>query len=293
MKRKIILPLVSGAIVIFLSGAAVVNSAGTANWTGSPVDGGPGSGGQCSACHSGGSSTPSLSVTSSPAFGGSGTALTYAPNTTYTVTITPSGSYSRYGMNCEIINSLGTTAGSSVAMFGAFGTTVTNNCQIYTATQTTPYPPCVSHNSNSTTAPFSFKWTAPASGTGYIFADVLGVNNSGSTSGDKVSGVTSLTLTPASAMGIATHQNNEANLTVFPNPATDNVRLTYTLKERGTVSVRLYGLNGDLVADLLNETQEVGLQNANVNLPAGLAKGLYMVKLSVNGEVTTQKLMVR
>src|ERR1700739_2990701 len=110
MKRRFFLPVISGALIIFLSGAAVVNSAGTYGWTGSPVDGGPGITGQCSSCHSGGASgTPTLMMSASPAFGGSGTALTYSPSTTYTITITPAGSYARYGMNCEIINSLSTT----------------------------------------------------------------------------------------------------------------------------------------------------------------------------------------
>jgi hypothetical protein len=293
MNKKIILPLISGAAILVLSASTVINSGGIYGYTGSPVDGGPTTTGQCSGCHSGGPVTPTLSVTSSPAFGTSGSNKTYTAGTTYTITITPAGSgYVKFGLNCEIINSQGTTAGASVGMFGTFGTPVSSNCQIYAATSTTPYPPCVSHNSASSTAPFSFKWVAPASGTGYLYADVLGANGDTRTSGDKVSGVTSLTLTLASSSGIDKHTVNENELTLFPNPATDNVRVTYTLRERATVSVKLYNLNGELVADLLNETQDVGIQNNDAHLPTGLAKGLYMVKLTINGQQSTQKLMV-
>jgi hypothetical protein len=291
MNKKLILPIFSGAAILFLSAATVVSSAGIYGYSGSPVDGGATPTGQCSGCHSGGASVPTMAVTSTPAFGGSGNNRTYAANTTYTITITPSGSYSRYGMNCEIINSQGTTPGASVAMFGTFGAVVTSNCKIYAAASTTPYPPCVSHTSSSTTAPFSFKWTSPASGTGYIYGNVLGANNDGQTTGDHVSGVTGITLT-LSTVGINQHSNNENALSIFPNPATDNVRITYTLRERGAVSVKLFNLNGELVADLLNETQEVGIQNNDAHLPSGLAKGLYMVKLMVNGQQSTQKLMV-
>lgn len=292
MNRKITLPLISGAVVLFLSAATVVNSAGVANWTGSPVDGGPGTTGQCSACHSGGSTTPTLAVSASPAFGGSGTNLTYAAGTTYIITITPTGSgYSRFGMNCEIISSQSATLGTYP--FGTFGAAVTSNCKIYATSQTGGYPACVSHTSSSTTTPFSFNWTAPISGTGYLYADVLGCNGNGSTSGDKVSGVTTLTLTPASSMGIASHAGNVDGFAVFPNPASDLVRINYTLKEKGTVSIKLYNLNGELVADLVNEVQEVGMQNTSANLPVGLTKGMYMVKLILNGVQTTEKLMVR
>jgi len=293
MNKKIILPILSGAAILVLSASTVINSAGVANWSGSPVDGGTGSAGTCANCHSGGSSTPTISVTASPAFGGSGNNLTYVASTTYTITVTPGGSYSRYGFNCEIINSTGTTAGSSVADFGTFGAAIGSNTQMTSAASNSPYPSCAVHTSSSSTTAFKFKWTAPATGTGYLYADVLGVNNNGSTNGDKVSSVISYTLTKAAGSGIDNHINNNANeLSLFPNPATDNVRITYTLRERGTVSIKLYNLNGELVADLLNETQEVGIQNNDAHLPNGLAKGLYMVKLTVNGQQSTQKLMV-
>ena len=289
MNKKIILPIISGAAILVLSASTVLTSSGIANYSGSPVDGGATPTGQCSGCHSGGSSTPTLSLSSSPAFGGSGNSLTYVAGTTYTITVKGVGSYSKYGMNLEIINSQSTTQ-SAVAMFGTFGTAVTSNCKIYTTSQTTPYPPCVSHSSASTTS-FSFKWTAPSTGTGYIYGNVLGCNGDGGTGGDKVSGVTGITLTLATS-GINQHSDIANELSLFPNPATDNVRITYTLRERSAVSVKLFNLNGELVADLLNETQEVGIQNSDARLPNGLAKGLYMVKLTVNGQQSTQKLMV-
>lgn len=288
MKRKFTLPIISAIAIVALSASTViVNDAGVQNWTGSPVDGGVGSGGQCSACHSGGATTPSLTVTWSPALG---SGSQYTPNTTYTITVTPSGSYPRYGMNCEIINSLSTTV--APYPFGTFGAAITSNCQVYTAAQTNGNPACVSHTSSSGTTAFSFQWTAPASGTGYLFADVLGVNNTGNESGDKVSGVASVTLTPASGAGIDSRVENTVSMNVFPNPATDNVRLTYTLAERSNVVVKLVSINGEEVASLLNETQDRGPQAVITHIPSGIAKGMYMVKLSVNGKQTMQKLMI-
>ena len=291
MNKKIILPIISGVAILVLSASTVINSAGVANWSGSPVDGGPGSGGECSACHSGGSSTPTLAITTSPAFGGTGNSRTYVANTTYTITVAPTGSYPRYGFNTEIINSQSATT-TSVADFGAFVAAIGNNSQVTLAANNGGYPSCMVHTSQSTTTPFVFTWKSPASGTGYIYTDVLGVNGNGGTSGDKVSGVTSMTLTLAATTSINKHTDNANELSLFPNPATDNLRITYTLRERGAVSIKLYNLNGELVADLLSETQEVGIQNNDVHLPTGLAKGFYMVKLTINGQQGTQKLMV-
>ncbi|MHB8400529.1 MAG: T9SS type A sorting domain-containing protein [Bacteroidia bacterium] len=294
MRKKILMPIIGGVAIVFLSASTIIRSSGIADWSGSPVDGGL-TGGTCynsGSCHQGGvSGVPTLALTSSPAFGGSGSNLTYVAGTTYTVTVTKGGSYAAYGFNCEFINSQSATT-TSVADFGTWGVAVTSNCQIFPASGNGGWPTCASHNQRSTT-PWSFTWTAPASGTGYIYADVLGVDNSGSTGGDQVSAVTSITLTKASNAGIASHAENTHALAVFPNPATDNVRITYTLMERGTVSIKLYNINGALVTDLVNETQDVGMQNSYAHLPAGLANGLYMVKLSVNGEQSTQKLVIQ
>lgn len=287
MKRTFILPVISGLAILALSATTVVNSSGTYGWTGSPVDGGVGAGGQCSACHSGGASTPTMAWTTSPALGSGNT---YMPNQTYTVTITPSGSYSRYGVNCEIINSQSTSTGS-VAMFGAFGSALNTSTQIVPLSSTTPYPPCISHTSSSTTGAFKFTWTAPPSGTGYIYANVLGVNGDANTTGDKVTAVTTITLTPM-AMGVASHAENVSGLNVFPNPATDNVSVSYALNERSHVSVKLYSINGEEVAELLNQDQDRGNQSFDTRLPMGLAKGMYFIKLSVNGKQTLQKLMI-
>ncbi|MGZ3866984.1 MAG: choice-of-anchor V domain-containing protein [Bacteroidia bacterium] len=289
MNRKITLPIISAIAILALSASTtIVNSSGVANWTGSPVDGGL-TQGTCAACHSGGSSTPTCSVTVSPAFGGSGNAKTYAPSTTYTITVTPGGSYARYGMNLELINSTSTV--TATYPFGTFGAAITTNCQVYSTSQTGGYPACVSHKSTSTTTPFSFKWTSPASGTGYLYAVVLGANNTGNETGDKVSAVTAYTLTPATT-GIDSHSSDLVSLNVFPNPATDNVRLTYTLAERSNVVVKLVNIDGEEVAALLNETQDHGPQAVDARLPLGIAKGMYMLKISINGKQTLQKLIV-
>jgi hypothetical protein len=276
MNGKFILFTVIGLGVILISAFTIVKPTGEEWRSNSPWDGST-----CSACHSGGATTPTLNITASPAFG---TGNTYTANTTYTITATVAGSYMAYGFNLEIITT-NATAGAKNA--GTFGAVLSPNTQIYAHTSN---PSTLSHSAASN-GMYSFVWTAPDTGKAYIYFAGLGVNGDGSDGGDKVS-TTSMTLTPTSSAGIASYSNNDINLTAFPNPATDNVRITYTLKETGIVSVKLYNLSGDFVADLLNEKQDIGLQNANASLPTELAKGLYLIKLTTNGKQTTQKLMV-
>jgi hypothetical protein len=214
----------------------------------------------------------------------------YSPGLTYTITVTQSGSYAGYGMNLEIINSLSGSP-SQVSVFGTFGTAVSTNCQIFPFSVTNPYPPCVSHKQSST-QPFIFTWTAPASGTGYLFADVNGVNNNGTTSGDRVSGVYSLTLTPFLATGISQSSGAVKALSIYPNPAKDNLTVSYSLNESGSVSIKLYTVDGKLTKELLNENQTPGFQNSDFRLSPDIDKGIYFLKIEINGKLSMQKLVI-
>lgn len=216
----------------------------------------------------------------------------YSPGLTYTITVTGTSTpqYPSYGMNLEIINSTATSP-SSVGMFGTFGVPVTSNCQIYSYATTNPYPTCVSHNQASA-SPFMFTWVAPSSGTGYLYCDVLGVNLNGNVSGDRVSGVYSLTLTPYAASGIQQQEVSINAINVYPNPAKENITINYTLGESGNIDVKLYTIDGTMLVHLLNATVNAGTQSHQLHIPPGTSKGVYFLKIEINGAQKTQKLML-
>jgi hypothetical protein len=305
MNKTLILPMISGLALIALSASTVVSSEtktekalkfqrsmtngkftisglsvatysyGVQEATNSPYDGY-----NCSSCHSGGIA-PTVSLSAHPAFGAGNT---YIPNTTYTITLKATGNVT-YGFDMEILNSQSAT---SVGDFGTFVSCPSN--ETINPPPGAGAPSDVMHNTPISSGIMTLVWKAPASGTGYIYYAVLGANGNNNQSGDKVKNG-SMTLID-SPTGIEANFLSTANLSVFPNPATDNVRVTYTLSERGQVSVKLYNLRGELVADMLNENQNPGMQAMDLRLPANLAKGMYMVRLSVDGKQTTQKLMV-
>ncbi|MGZ3866422.1 MAG: PKD domain-containing protein, partial [Bacteroidia bacterium] len=184
MKGKLTLPsiMIGGACILFLSGAAVINSTGYAYATGSPSDGM-----DCSSCHSGGATLTTATITASPAFGGSGNNLTYTPGATYTVTV-KEGGYSLFGFDVEIMNSNSSSATTNAGTMTALANCAINGTGPTNITHTSP----ISSGSSAT-----FKWVAPASGNAYLYCSVNGVNGNGRTTGDNVK-LVSYTLTPAS-----------------------------------------------------------------------------------------------
>ncbi len=180
MKRIILLSLTVATMATISGFTFLMHASGITGCSGSPVDGGT-----CSGCHGGGTA-PTVVISAIPAFGSGNT--TYVPSTTYTISVVGSGT-AKYGLNVEILN--GST--SSATNAGTWGTVVTTNCKTSGTAPTT-----LTHNQSSTSGTFSFKWTAPASGSVYLYSCVLGANGDGGTSGDKIK-QTNITLTAASS----------------------------------------------------------------------------------------------
>ncbi len=144
--------------------------------------------GTCAGCHSGGTATPVATITASPAFGAGNT---YVPGSTYTISYQVTG-YTKYGFDLEM-NDGNTTTSMTAGTLSALSNTR------YTAAPAGGYPANISQlNSIPTATAATFKWIAPSVGTTvYLFSNALGVNGTGSTSGDKEA-FKNIILTPAS-----------------------------------------------------------------------------------------------
>jgi PKD repeat protein len=198
MRKSTILSLIIGGSVIIASGFTAASSSGIAYYTNSPSDGAT-----CSSCHSGGSTTPVASITASPAWGGSGNNLTYTPGTTYTITINQTSSYSGYGFDMEIMNTNSASGTTDAGTMTALNTTYLKN--------NGTGPTNVTHKQRIPTGTsVTVKWVAPASGTAYLYAAILGENDNGSTSGDKVVNVAYI-LTPAAAAPVAAFTSSSSS----------------------------------------------------------------------------------
>lgn len=75
----------------------------------------------------------------------------------------------------------------------------------------------------------------------------------------------------------------------FPNPFNPLTTISYQVKEKGFVTLKVFDMIGKEVANLVNETQDEGQYSVNFdanNLPSGV----YVYSLNVNGFVQNNKM---
>lgn len=280
MKNIGLLSIMAIVIITTMSAFQIYYSSGCQYHTGSPADGLT-----CNNCHLGGTITPSITISATPAFGAGDT---YIPGTTYTISVLGSG-YSLYGFDLEILNSQSSIA-SSVFDFGTLaipplGETINTPATGYTYSDIMHTAPRLSV--------FTVIWTAPASGTGYLYCALLGVNNNGATSGDKGNTKT-MTLTSVTANGIveSSENDNAIDLVIYPNPCFKTINLTYTLKVSTFVKIELFNTDGAKVSDIIEENQDAGQQEIHFDIPSTVSKGTYVVKIGLNDKSISKKVII-
>jgi hypothetical protein len=77
----------------------------------------------------------------------------------------------------------------------------------------------------------------------------------------------------------------------FPNPAVGRTTIQYALPQAGAVQLAVYDLLGRRVELLVDRTQAAGRQEVAFDA-RGLASGLYLVRLTADGQTRTQRLTV-
>ncbi len=86
--------------------------------------------------------------------------------------------------------------------------------------------------------------------------------------------------------------NSATNLTVYPNPFTSAITISYTLPQNQNVLLTLTDITGKQIATLANETQNPGqhiytFDADKYNIPAGM----YFIKLVAGNEAIEQKIV--
>jgi len=79
-------------------------------------------------------------------------------------------------------------------------------------------------------------------------------------------------------------------VSVFPNPTSGKVTLSYMLQNNKPVSVEVFNVSGSKVASFNN--LKSGLGHTEINL-AQYGNGVYMIRLSNDGQTTTKRVVVR
>jgi hypothetical protein len=85
-------------------------------------------------------------------------------------------------------------------------------------------------------------------------------------------------------------ENMEHGITIFPNPASDVLNISFNVEKPGDVALLLYNLLGQETIFLLSEKVNIGENNINVSV-ADMPDGIYFLKLLINENVITKKII--
>jgi hypothetical protein len=118
---------------------------------------------------------------------------------------------------------------------------------------------------------------------GYLFGGIRAAqNNLGSSiSNDTIYRVY---IIPNNNVGIDELTNSIQNTMLYPNPATQNTTLLFSLKNSQEIKITLYDITGKEIMRIANEEMQKGNQQININT-SKLSPGIYICKIqSYNGE---------
>ncbi len=274
-------------VVTATSGFEVMDNTGQAGRTGSPSES------TCNiTCHTG-----------SPLNDGTGTIVItcpemptweYMPGDTYTifVTIARVGN-SLFGFDVEAL-----TAGTPPQNAGTFLITNSAESQIKNFVVGAVTRKNVVHTLNggigTDTKTWSFDWICPSTNVGDVTFYVTGnaANGNNQSSGDHIYRTTQL-VTPAAGAGVGNDDYAANGFTVYPNPAHDNISVSFIGEPGDKISVQLVSIEGKVISTLFNGTSNGMPTQQQLELPADLQPGMYFVQLVNGTSSATHRIVVQ
>lgn len=137
---------------------------------------------------------------------------------------------------------------------------------------------------------WTFDWIAPQAGTGtVVFYGAFNSNFNGHKDGDQTF-LSTLQVKEAGTEGVANIVENVNSVSIYPNPASDRVAMTFTVAKKCIVTIDVLDINGKQVVRLMNEVQS-GPINKQFSL-AGIPDGNYLIRVQADGQTVTHKINV-
>jgi hypothetical protein len=263
MKKTLILLLPAITIAILLSSYSndlMYPEGAPAGNTGSPGDGQ-----NCTHCHNGSAATVQNWITSNVGVDG------YLPGQTYTITVTVTGSGAKgFEVSPQSLtgNLLGTLiAGSGNKLVGS-GKYVTH-----------------SSSSNANPKTWTFQWTAPVAGTGPVtMYGAFAVSKSATK-------LSTLVIPENLSTGVIENAVSES-IKVFPNPADNNLNVSFNLSVQGEVRISLVNSATGSKSLLKQEVMSQGDQVCHLDC-SSLADGLYILLVESGNRKYESKVVIR
>lgn len=89
-------------------------------------------------------------------------------------------------------------------------------------------------------------------------------------------------------------KNNNAalsNLSLYPNPANEKVFLNFDLTDHKNIEIIIYDVLGKSVKKLSSQNYNSGYNQIEIPV-SDLSKGIYFLSMNVNGQITTNKIVI-
>ena len=99
-------------------------------------------------------------------------------------------------------------------------------------------------------------------------------------------------LSPISYLGVNDIDADQFGLSVYPNPANDEVNVAFNLTNEALVNVTVTDLAGKVIYTSNGENNVAGAHSMKINT-SNFSNGVYMVNFKANNEVSTQKIVIR
>lgn len=239
----------------------------------------------CTDCHGGSPNTGSgiLEFTV-------GDDSTYSPGQTYSCNVKMTqSSFDKFGfVNLALINSNNTTIGTFNLIDSARTRKFTLGGRNYFS-----HTPCGADADTVGKIEWNYSWTAPTTNVGNItlYISALAANHNHATTGDFTYTKTIL-LNPVTT-AIVEIPGLLSSLSVYPNPASDFISLSYQNLSTEKIEIKLIDLTGSTIAILYTGTENIGQIKKHFSLnDKVISNGIYWLNISVGKKQVNKKIII-
>lgn len=270
--------LLYAVLLLAITFFTISNSSGPGAVTGRDRTGSPLASGDCSACHTGGDYGTEVSAS---LLLDTSEVSEYIPGQAYTlqIRINTSTPPERFGFQAVALT------GEANLNAGSFSDAPVSTRLIDLDNRT-----YFEHATKLETEVIEVPWTAPEAGTGDVrfYAAGNAVNNANGSGGDDSDVLDiPLTITEGTATSLQVTSQLEIDWQVFPNPATDEVRVRLQPSQTKDLSLRLLDARG-----LILQSQPLSFFSGDVSLSLkDLTSGLYFLQVYNKEGVATKRFL--
>ena len=194
----------------------------------------------------------------------------------------PNGNRPKYGFQMTSLDAAGNMAGSF---------TITDASR--TSAQNLLGRNYIGHANADLNNDWVFQWTAPDTAAGpitfYYAANMA--NGDATNSGDSIF-LGTVVLNPSGASGIGRVENEIQFLSLYPNPASDIIFLSFYNATGTSAQISLLDLEGREVQSEMKEVLTGGNNTLQYIIPGTVNRGIYLLKLQVGAKISVRRIVL-